>query len=853
MEDIIKKIYNYSLEEIMGERFGKYSKYIIQDRAIPDVRDGLKPVQRRILYSMYKEKNTYDKAYKKSARAVGDVMGKYHPHGDSSIYDAIVRMSQDWKMREPFVDMQGNNGSIDGDSAAASRYTEARLSKIAGAMLKDIEKDTVAMSPNYDDTLLEPTVLPAKFPNLLVNGTTGISAGYATNIPPHNLSEVIDATIYRISNPNSRLDTIMNYIKGPDFPTGAIIEGIDGIRSAYETGKGRIIIKSKTRIEKNKIIITEIPYEVNKSQLVRKMDEIRIDKKIDGIAEVRDESDKDGLQITVDLKKGANAENILNYFYKNTELQISYNFNDVVIINRRPVLASLLTILDAYIAHQREVIRKRSEFDLAHAKARFHIVEGLIKAISILDEVIKTIRESKDRMDSIKNLIKNFKFTDEQATAIVDMRLYRLSNTDIKALEEEQKKLVELMNELENILADKEKLDKVIITELKDIKKEYGSPRKSEIRDEITEIKIDTTSMIPKEDVIVVVTNEGYIKRTSLRSYAASNPDDITLKENDYIIGTYNMNTLDVLLVFTNLGNYLYIPVYEIPDLKWKDLGKHMSNIINVDPEEYVVNAMPVYDWNANLYITTFTKNGMIKRTKLSEFKVQRYSKSINMMKLKDKDRVINATYSIDTNVLIVTKKGYGLWYNINEVNPVGLKAAGVKAINLREDEVVSGLLFNKDTSEFITILMDKGNAKRMRFTDIDMGSRGNRGLMFMREIKSNPSKVVKVFVTDVKNTIMVITSTTKKEMKLTEIPIMDRYSNGSNIIKGKIKDSYLEEEIISKDDFKDLEYIEDKKPTQQKLNFDNLYKESLKQVDDKMVIINNFLDDVEDDKEIDK
>ena len=853
MEDIIKKIYNYSLEEIMGERFGKYSKYIIQDRAIPDVRDGLKPVQRRILYSMYKEKNTYDKAYKKSARAVGDVMGKYHPHGDSSIYDAIVRMSQDWKMREPFVDMQGNNGSIDGDSAAASRYTEARLSKIAGAMLKDIEKNTVAMSPNYDDTLLEPTVLPAKFPNLLVNGTTGISAGYATNIPPHNLSEVIDATIYRISNPNSRLDTIMNYIKGPDFPTGAIIEGIDGIRSAYETGKGRIIIKSKTRIEKNKIIITEIPYEVNKSQLVRKMDEIRIDKKIDGIAEVRDESDKDGLQITVDLKKGANAENILNYFYKNTELQISYNFNDVVIINRRPVLASLLTILDAYIAHQREVIRKRSEFDLAHAKARFHIVEGLIKAISILDEVIKTIRESKDRMDSIKNLIKNFKFTDEQATAIVDMRLYRLSNTDIKALEEEQKKLVELMNELENILADKEKLDKVIITELKDIKKEYGSPRKSEIRDEITEIKIDTTSMIPKEDVIVVVTNEGYIKRTSLRSYAASNPDDITLKENDYIIGTYNMNTLDVLLVFTNLGNYLYIPVYEIPDLKWKDLGKHMSNIINVDPEEYVVNAMPVYDWNANLYITTFTKNGMIKRTKLSEFKVQRYSKSINMMKLKDKDRVINATYSIDTNVLIVTKKGYGLWYNINEVNPVGLKAAGVKAINLREDEVVSGLLFNKDTSEFITILTDKGNAKRMRFTDIDMGSRGNRGLMFMREIKSNPSKVVKVFVTDVKNTIMIITSTTKKEMKLTEIPIMDRYSNGSNIIKGKIKDSYLEEEIISKDDFKDLEYIEDKKPTQQKLNFDNLYKESLKQVDDKMVIINNFLDDVEDDKEIDK
>ena len=846
MEEVIKKIYDYSLEEIMGERFGKYSKYIIQDRAIPDVRDGLKPVQRRILFSMYKEKNTYDKPYKKSARAVGDVMGKYHPHGDSSIYEAIVRMSQDWKMKEPFVDMQGNNGSIDGDSAAASRYTEARLSKIAGAMLEDINKDTVAMAPNYDDTLLEPTVLPAKFPNLLVNGTTGISAGYATNIPPHNLSEVIDATIFRIDNPNSRLDTIMNYIKGPDFPTGAIIEGLDGIKSAYETGRGRIIIKSKTKIDKNKIIISEIPYEVNKANLVRKMDEIRIDKKIDGIAEVRDESDKDGLQITVDLKKGANAENILNYFYKNTELQVSYNFNMVVIVNRRPMLLGVLGILDAYIAHQREVIRKRSEFDLAHAKARYHIVEGLIKAISILDEVIKTIRSSKDRTDSINNLITRFKFTEKQATAIVDMRLYRLSNTDIVALEEEKTNLEKTMAELEKILSDPKILDNVIKTELKNIKKEYGTPRKSEIREEITELKIDTTAMIPKEDVIVVVTNEGYIKRTSLRSYAASNPEDLTLKENDYVIGTYNMNTLDTLLIFTNLGNYLYIPVHEIPDLKWKDLGKHMSNVINVDPEEYVVNAMPVYDWNANLYITSFTKNGMIKRTKLSEFKVQRYSKSINMMKLKGEDRVIDVTYSPDTNVLIVTKNGYGLWYNINEVNPVGLKAAGVKSINLKDDEVVTGLLFNKEENEFITILTDKGTAKRMRFSEIDMGTRANRGLLFMKTIKSNPSHIVKAYVTNPKNTITIISDNYTKEAKLTEISIMDRYSNGSYIIKDKIIGSYLNTEVLSKENFEGLEYIEDKKPEQQALSFDMLNKESLKQIDDKMVVINNFLDNVE-------
>ena len=471
MEDIIKRIYDYSLEEIMGERFGKYSKYIIQDRAIPDVRDGLKPVQRRILFSMYKEKNTYDKPYKKSARAVGDVMGKYHPHGDSSIYDAIVRMSQSWKMREPFVDMQGNNGSIDGDSAAASRYTETRLSKIAGAMLKDIDKDTVVMAPNYDDTLLEPTVLPAKFPNLLVNGTTGISAGYATNIPPHNLGEVIDATIYRIEHPDCELDKIMKYIKGPDFPTGAIIEGIDGIKSAYKTGRGKIIIKSRATIEKNKIIISEIPYEVNKAQLVKKIDEIRIDKKIDGISEVRDESDKTGLQIAIDLKKDADATNILNYLYKNTELQISYNFNMISIVNRRPMLLGVIGILDAYIAHQREVVLKRTNFDLEHAKARYHIVEGLIKAISVLDEVIKIIRASKDRQDSINNLISRFEFTEAQATAIVDMRLYRLSNTDIVALQEEKANLEKIMEVLQKILESKAQLDNVIKEELKQVKK----------------------------------------------------------------------------------------------------------------------------------------------------------------------------------------------------------------------------------------------------------------------------------------------------------------------------------------------------------------------------------------------
>ena len=832
MEDIIKKIYDYSLEEIMGERFGRYSKYIIQDRAIPDVRDGLKPVQRRILFSMYKEKNTYDKPYKKSARAVGDVMGKYHPHGDSSIYEAIVRMSQDWKMKEPFVDMQGNNGSIDGDSAAASRYTETRLSKIAGVMLKDIDKDTVAMAPNYDDTLLEPTVLPAKFPNLLVNGTTGISAGYATNIPPHNLSEVIDATIYRIEHPDCTLDKIMKFVKGPDFPTGGILEGVAGVKQAYETGRGKIVVKSRAKIEKNKIIINEIPYEVNKALLVKKIDEIRIDKKIDGITEVRDESDKDGLQIAIDLKKEADANNILNYLYKNTELQVNYNFNMIAIVNRRPMQLGIIGILDAYIAHQRDVVEKRSKFDLAHAKSRYHLVEGFLKAVSILDEVIATIRKSKDRTDSIKNLMEKFTFTEAQATAIVDMRLYRLSNTDVVALEQEKEQLIKIIETLEAILADPAKLDAVIKQELKAVKKEYGKDRLTEIREEITELKIDTTVMLPKEDVVVLVTKDGYVKRTSLRSFASSNIEDLVLKEQDHIIGLYNMNTLDTLLVFTNLGNYLYIPVYELPDLKWKDMGKHLSNIVNISPEEVVVNAMPVYNFEDNIYVTSFSKNGMIKRTLLSEFKVQRYSKAINMMKLKDNDEVVDVSYSNEKNVLIVTKKGYGLWFDIDEVSPVGIKAAGVKSIKLKEDEVVTGLLFNANT-EYLSIIMDKGTAKRLKLSEIDKSSRANRGLLLMKEIKSNPSKIIKVYAKNTKEEIIVETANNTKKLKLNEISIMDRYSNGSYIVKDKIISSYNSPILLDKENINELP---EKEPVIEK------EEKSLKEVDDKMMTIDDLL-----------
>ena len=794
MEEIIKKIYDYSLEEIMGERFGKYSKYIIQDRAIPDVRDGLKPVQRRILFSMYKEKNTYDKPYKKSARAVGDVMGKYHPHGDSSIYDAIVRMSQDWKMRAPFVDMQGNNGSIDGDSPAASRYTEARLSKIAGEMLRDIDKETVTFAPNYDDTLMEPTVLPSKFPNLLVNGTTGISAGYATNIPPHNLGEVIDGVIYRIDNPNSRLDTIMNYIKGPDFPTGGIASGLSGIKQAYETGRGKIIITAKTSIEKNKIIITEIPYEVNKQALVKKIDEIRIDKKIEGINEVIDESDKTGMQITIDLKKDAKAENILNYLYKNTELQISYNFNMIAIVDRRPKQLGLLEILDAYIAHQKDVILKRSRFDLAHAEKRYHIVIGLIKAISILDEVVRTIRASKNKADAIANLVKEYDFTEDQATAIVELQLYRLTNTDVVVLEEEKANLERIMKLLEEILSSPEKLNLVIKEELRRIRREYFMPRLTEIRAEIEEIKIDNTMFIPDEDVIVALSHEGYIKRVSTRSYSKTE-EETALKDTDYLIGLYKVNTRNTLLVFTNLGNYLYLPVYELPEAKWKELGKHISNIIPLAQNENIIGSMPVYNFDDDKYITSFTKNGMAKRTKLKDFAVQRYSKPICMMNLKSGDEVVSVDITNKENTFIATHNGYGLWYSTEEIPVIGIRAAGVKSINLKDDYVVSGTLF--DDAEYITILTDKGTGKRLKLEELEKTTRAKRGSLLMKEIKSNPSKIISIYIENTKSELVLITEKEHKTIKLTDIKVMDKQSNGSFIAKNKLLSSYIKKDMI--------------------------------------------------------
>lgn len=842
--EVIEKIFDYTLEDIMGERFGSYSKYIIQDRAIPDARDGLKPVQRRILYSMYKERNTYDKGYRKSAKTVGDVIGNYHPHGDTSIYDAMVRMSQPWKTRIPYIDMHGNNGSIDGDSPAAYRYTEARLSKISNEMVRDIDKDTVEFAPNFDDTTVEPTVLPARFPALLVYGAQGISAGYATNIPPHNLGEVIDATIHRIDNPNCGLDTLMKYVKGPDFPTGGIVEGLDGIKSAYETGRGRIIIRSRYTFEEEKgktsIVITEIPFESNKTQMVKKIDDIRIDKKIDGILEVRDESASD-VRVVIDLKKGANKELILNYLLKNTDMQISYNFNMVSIVNKRPKLLGLKGALDAFIAHQKEVVTRRTEFDLLHAKARLHIVEGLIKCISILDEVIKVIRASKNKNDAKDNLVKTFEFSEKQAEAIVMLQLYRLTNTDVVELEEEMANLKKIIEGLNSILGDENILKSVMKKDLRDVRKNYAMDRITDIKEEITEIKIDTSVMIPKEDVIVLVTNDGYIKRTSMRSYQASNGDSPTIKDGDYIIGQYEMSTLDTLLLFTTGGNFLYVPVHTIFDIKWKDIGKHISNLIEISPDESIVSAIPVSSFdnnNANIILTT--KNGMIKRSKVSDFKLSRYSKPANCMKLKDNDILINAFIESKPQVFLTTNTGYALSFNTSEIPIVGVKASGVKAMKLKDDYLVSVNNFDYSSDEFISVITSNGTAKRVRLSEFPISTRSRRGLLIIREVKTNPYFIIKTFIIDNRHYLGIKTASINN-IKVTELPIMDRYSTGSQISKKEIIDCFVVSELTKKESFEnnsDNNIIEE-----ETMHIPKKEQISLEEIDDRLMTIDDFLD----------
>ena len=748
-EFITQQVLNESLEDIIGERFGRYSKYIIQDRAIPDVRDGLKPVQRRILYAMYLLRMFSNSPFKKSARICGEVMGKFHPHGDSSIYEALVRMSQTWKMGVTLIEMHGNNGSIDGDSPAAMRYTETRLSKNSEYLLADIDKKTVNFAPNFDDEELEPTVLPAKFPNILVNGATGISAGYATNIPPHNLCEVIDATIRLIDNPNMKIDDLLEIMHGPDFPTGGIVQGLKGIKEAFETGRGKVIVRSKTTFEdinkegQKRIVVTEIPYEVNKGNLVKKIDQMRLDKVVEDIVEVRDESDREGLRIAIDLRKGANHEAILTYLFKNTDLQISYSYNMVAICNRRPMTLGVLDILKAYVEHQKEIVTNRSNFELEKAKKRIHILEGLIHMVDVLEEVIKEIRSSKGKADAKNRIMNAFGFTELQAEAIVTLQLYRLSSTDVTALINEKSDLDERVKYLEMILSNEKELLKVIKGELRDIKNVIGKPRLSVIEEEVAELKVDETHLIPKEDVMCCVTKDGYIKRSSIKSYQASVKNGI--KEGDAVIYSGMVNTLDTLLVFTSQGNYFYIPVYKLTDVKWKDLGDHLSSISSLDKakNERVISVMVVNDFNQTINMLFCTKEGLIKQVLLKDLEVSRYSKSVRYMKLTDGDEVVSVDSSYNPlEVMVVTHNAEVLRFRASEVSVYGTNASGIKAMLVKPNDYVVSAFFTNQTED-VLFFTSRSHIKRMKVSEFILSRRARAGSVAIKMIKANPHYIV--------------------------------------------------------------------------------------------------------------
>ena len=753
-QTIEEHILHDNLEDIMSDRFARYSKYIIQERALPDARDGLKPVQRRILYAMYEDGNTFNKPYRKSAKTVGNVIGNYHPHGDSAVYEAMVRLSQNWKITNPLVDMQGNNGSIDDDPAAAMRYTEARLSEISSYLLEDIDKDTVEWAPNFSDEKLEPTVLPARYPNLLTNGITGIASGYATNIPPHNLNEVVDACIYRIQHANCTLEELMQFVKGPDFPTGGIVMGLDGIKQAFQTGRGKVMVRSKVRIEQTRtiqqIVIYEIPYDVVKSQMVKKIDEIRLNKKIDGLLDVRDESDRTGLRVVIDVKKDIDTEQILNYLYKNTDLQVSYNYNMIAIVDKAPVQMSLADSLDAFIKHREDVVLKRSKFDYEQKSKRAHIVDGLIRAVSIMDEIIHLIRQSKNKADAKKNLIERFDFSEQQAEAIVTMRLYRLTNTDVKELKQEQSLLKKEMKRLHAILTDVNTLHQVLIEELEEINAKIHTPRLSEIQAKVQEIVIDKRAMVADEMVMVPITRDGYIKKVSMRSYNASNTDPTGMKDSDSVLAYGSCSTLDTLLFFTNRGTYGYLPVYEIEEGKWKDLGSHLGNYIKMDSNEKIIQAYFLRSFNPNVQVIMASQFGMIKRSRLSDFEVSRNNKSMVCMKIGSMDQVVSVTlsYSPEDSIAVVSQQGYALQYSAQEVAMMTLRTKGVKAMNLGKEDCIADVTILQADKQ-VLLVGDKAQMKRLKVEEIVQLKRPAKGNRLYKWVKSNPVYVKSIYAVE--------------------------------------------------------------------------------------------------------
>ena len=777
------------LEDIVGERFGRYSKYIIQERALPDVRDGLKPVQRRILYAMYHDKNFFDKPYRKSAKTVGLVIGNYHPHGDSSVYDAMVRLSQTWKMNMPLIDMQGNNGSIDDDPAAAMRYTEARISKLSHRLLDNIDEEVVPFVLNFDDMTTEPSVLPARYPNLLVNGATGIAAGYATNIPPFNLNEILQATIYRLHNPSCSVEEIMQLIKGPDFPTGAIIQSKEGIEDILKTGRGRIVVQAKADIVQNKsmkqIVITELPYEVIKSNVVRKIDELRFAKATEGfgdVMDVRDESDRNGLRIVIDCKRDADAQSILNLFYKHTELQVYYNANMVAIVNQRPKVCGVMEILDAYIAFREEVVLSRSKFRFAQREKRLHLIEGLMKATSILDEIIAIIRASSNRGNSRDNIMKEFGFTTEQASAIVDLQLYRLSSTDIVALRNEFAELSNELDYLESIIKNKAMLHTVLVQEFNEINTDFISPRRSVIEDEISDLEVDVLSLLTKEDVMVTLSKDGYLKKVSLRSYGSSQKDVIGLKDDDKPIFAAEAESTDYLVFISNLGRYGMMLVHNIEEARWRDVGSHLNQYVKFEPTEEIVSAFIIKDFDTYRDIVTTSRLGMIKKTAVIDLEVKRYNRMYDIMNLSKDDRLVGAHISKqDDDILIVTRMGNVIRLELNDITQIGVRAKGVIAIKLKKHDYVVSSAILSDESD-VVFISEKSQFKRMKQDEILVNNRATQGSSMMREIKSNPNFVMYVGAYNIQDVIELYNEKMIL-LNVKDIPLMTSDQSFSNVL----------------------------------------------------------------------
>lgn len=755
--DTKNNIKKESLASIIGDTFGRYAKYIIQDRALPDIRDGLKPVQRRILYAMNGLGLVHTKPYKKSARAVGEVIGKYHPHGDSSIYEAMVRMSQDWKNNMPLLDMHGNNGSIDGDSAAAMRYTESRLSKAAGLMLNNIEKNTVEFVNNFDDTEKEPTVLPSLLPNLLLNGSVGIAAGYATNIPTHNPTEVFNSIIHRIDYPNCSVNTLMKIIPGPDFPTGGVIEGISGVESYFKTGKGKFVISSKYKFitdnkKMNQLVFYEIPYDTNKSNIIKQMMELFADEKISGILEIRDETDKHGINIVVDLSKDANLEQTKNFFLKQTHLQISYSTNFISIVDRKPVLVNLETALDSYIAHAIQIIVKTAQFDLNKALDKFEIVEGLIKAINIIDIIITLIRKSDSKANAIENLINLHQFTKRQAEAIVNMQLYKLTRTNIEDLKAELEELKKIINELRTILNSEEIQRKHLKEVLREFRKELGYDRKTSIVSEIRSLEIDESSLIQKKELILSVSKNGYIKTFSQNVYDSNKLEFFGLKNNDSIFYLNKVLSTDHLVIITKLAKTFVIYPHKIKATNWKADGTHLNEFITLEANDEVVYVKAFQKINDTDEMISLTKDGLIKKTLLKDSLNVKQQKLSSIMKLKKGDEIVSCLLNdLNENQFITCLNNFGSSFTFSTAEiPLSAKtASGVNSMKLKEGEIVVSGVLSLSLKAKLLVIADNGY-KLIKLTEIPVSKRYSSGKFIAINVKSNPSNYINIFkVTD--------------------------------------------------------------------------------------------------------